>query len=250
MNRYWTRIAVGAVAIFCLGLMGMVAVREGKAQVRGLLSTAARGLPLRLANMGFRLHGRQIGEITGIEVQRQSAADVGSVALKVRLRRLAETPMLTDCLLTADDLDRWKRRHGFRCASPSEMGADLVEVGTVSFEPGEIVRPLYLPGQVIERWRLSGVDNLQASLLTDATGGVTAQGKYGIRGSDTDLKRGSFDLQADADGAVISVRDEQGRPLVNFRADKRGVNLNIRDEHGRSLMKLLADSLGASLKIR
>jgi hypothetical protein len=250
MNRYWTRIAVGAVAIFCLGLIGMSAVREGKAQVRGLLSTAARSLPLQLANMGFRLHGRQIGEITGIDVQRQSAADVGTVALKVRLGESADAAELGDCLLTADDLDRWKSRHGFRCASPSEMGANLVEVGKVSFEPGALVRPLYLPAHVTERWRHSGVDNLEASLLSDATGGVTAQGSYGLRGSAAELTRGSFDLQADADGAVISVRDEQGRPLVNFRADKRGVNLNIRDEQGRSLMKLLADSLGASLRIR
>jgi hypothetical protein len=48
---------------------------------------------------------------------------------------------------------------------------------------------------------------------------------------------------------VISVKDDNGRSLVDFRADHGGVNLNVHDRRGRNLMKLLADSLGASLKL-
>jgi len=41
MNRYWTRIALGALIVFGVGLTGMFAVREAKARVGILLSTAA-----------------------------------------------------------------------------------------------------------------------------------------------------------------------------------------------------------------
>ena len=85
---------------------------------------------------------------------------------------------------------------------------------------------------------------------TQANGGVKAKGSFDVRNHDGSPERGSFTLEADSDGAVISVRDDQGRSLVNFRADHNGVNLNVRDRHGKNLLKLLADSLGAALNIR
>jgi len=43
-------------------------------------------------------------------------------------------------------------------------------------------------------------------------------------------------------GAIISVRDDQGRSLVEFRSDQNGVNLSLKDRHGRNLLKLLAEA--------
>lgn len=250
MNRYWLKIGLGAAAIFCLGSAGMAAVRKGKAEFRSFLSTAGRRIPLQLAQLKFRFDGRSIGAITGIDVHSDRAEDAGKVAIKVALSDLADLDQLRDCSLTVDDIRHVNDRTGFRCADASELEAgDLVKSGDVTFAPGDVTRPLYMVARDVERWRRSDIRSLNASLATRPNGGVQARGDFDVSG-EHGPQRGSFDLQADSQGAVISVRDDQGRSLVDFRADQHGVNLNIRDKHGRNLMKLLADSLGAALRIK
>jgi hypothetical protein len=249
MNRYWTRIALGALIVFGLGLTGMFAVREAKARVGILLSTAASRLPLQLAHLGFRLGGEQIGQVTGIDVARGESDRLGQVTIRVALDADAAVDELRDCALTADNIDHWNSRTGFRCAAERELERDLVKVGEVVFLPEDFSRPLYLPARVADRWRHSGVRSLNGSMRTDGNGGVTARGNYKLSGRSDGLERGTFSLQADSGGAIISVRDDQGRSLLDFRADQNGVNLNLRDRNGRNLLKLLADSLGAAIKM-
>lgn len=243
MNRYWTRIAIGAGVIFCLGLAGMAAVNKGKAQVRHLLASAGTRIPLQLAHLGFRFEGRQIGQVSGIDVKRSAPGEVGTVTVRVAVPDPSEMAALGECNLTADNLEAWNRSEGFRCASPAEMDR-LARIGEVVFQPGDLARPLFVPQGVADRWQNKGIRSLDASMVTDGNGGVTAQGKYALMDRFDGSGRGSFSLKADEAGAVISVRDELGRSLVDFRADQYGVNLNLRDRHGRNLLRLLADSLG------
>lgn len=250
MNRYWTRIALGALLVFGLGLMGMAAVNKGKSHVQTMLSTAAARLPLQLAHLGFRLRGEQIGQVTGIDVSQSESEQAGRVTIRVALHGNASVDELRGCALTADNLEHWNSRSGFRCAVEEELDGELVKVGEVVFLPDDFSRPLFLPGEVASRWNTSGVRSLDASMRADGNGGVTARGRYDLNGKHDGIERGSFSLQADSGGAVISVRDDQGRSLVDFRADQNGVNLNLRDRHGRNLLKLLADSLGAAIRVR
>ena len=250
MNRYWMRIALGALLVFGLGLTTMAAVRKGKAEVSNLLSTAASRLPLKLAHMGFRLRGEPIGEVTGIDVQRGAADELGRVTIRVALNGNADLEELRECRLTADNVERWNDQSGFRCAADAEVEGDLIRMGEVVFQPEDLTRPLYLPGRLADRWRNSGVRALDASLNADGNGGVTARGRYDVLDGRHGQERGTFSLQADSGGAIISVRDDQGRSLVDFRADQNGVNLSLKDRHGRNLLKLLADSLGAAIRVR
>jgi len=250
MNRYWLKIALGVVLVFCLGTAAMAAVRKGKSEVRHLLATAGARIPLQLANLKFRFEGRNVGSVTGIDIQRTSPGDPGRVTVRVALADAADVDALRDCTLTSDDLAHLDERTGFRCAEASELAAgDLVESGKIVFEPGTVTRPLYLLQRDVDRWRRSDIRSLDASMNTSARGGVNAKGSFDIRSHDGPEK-GSFILQADSQGAVISVKDDAGRPLLEFRADQGGVNLNLRDRRGRNLIKLLADSLGAALKVR
>ena len=251
MNRYWTRIALGAVLVFCLGMSATVAVRKGKSEVRSLLATVARRLPLKLAHLGFRLDGRRLGNLTGLEVRRAGVEDVGRVTVRVQLDSPDDLATLASCSLTAESFRGFDDQTGFRCAGDSEVGGgELVKLGEVVFQPGDLARPLYLQRQDAERWRRSDIRSLDASMVTDARGAVRAQGTYDVLGHQGNAERGSFNLKADSQGAMISVRDDQGRALVDFRADEHGLNLNIRDRHGRNLVKMLADSLGAALRIK
>jgi hypothetical protein len=250
MNRYWLRIGIGVILVFCLGMSAMAAVRKGKAEIGNFLSTASARLPLQLANLKFRFDGRAVGSISGLDVERNDASDEGRVTVRVTLSDLGVLDELRDCSLTVDELQHISTRTGFRCATASELGAgDLVKAGDVSFAPGDLSRPLYLLRRDVSRWRRSEIRSLNASLNTQPNGGVKAQGSFDVRGDAGDPERGSFTLNADSNGAVISVKDDRGRSLVNFRADHNGVNLNVSDRHGRNLLKLLADSVGAALKI-
>lgn len=249
MNRYWTRIGLGALLVFCVGLTGMVAVRKAKAEVGSLLGTAVSRLPRQLAHLPFRLHGRQIGEVTGIDVVRNSPGELGTVTIRVAMAGEAQAAELGECQLTANDLERWNSRTGFRCAEEAEIAADLVRVGDVIFQPGDLSRALYLPSHATDRWRHAGIRRLTASLVTDRKGGVTAQGHFDLQDGQRGAERGSFQLQADEGGAIISVRDEGGRALLDFRADRNGLNLSFKDRQGRNLLKMLVDSLGAALKV-
>ena len=229
MNRqYWTRVALGALLVFGLGLAGLAAVNRGTAEVRSLVSTAAMQLPLQLARLDFSLDGRKIGTVSAIEVQRTSRADPGRVKLQVALADASDLGALESCRLTSDDLDRFPQTSGFRCADAAEISAGLVEMGQVVFQPAELVRPLYLPGHTIARWRRAGVRSLDASLTADGRGGVTGRGRFELVEAHHGVERGTFRLDADERGAVISVQDHLGRSLFNFSATDHGVSVKIK----------------------
>ena len=250
MNRYWTRIALGALLVFCLGLGGLTVVRRGTAEVRSLLSTAASRLPLRLANVGFRLNGRQVGEVTGLDIIRNSSTEVGRITGHVKLSDAESVAVLADCNLTVDDVRSWNDRSSFSCVAAGDLeSGDLVEVGEVIFQPGRFSRPLYLPQHVVSDWRRSEIQKLDASLARDGHGGVRASGSFDVLDRQRGSQTGTFDLRADSQGAVLSVRDGQNRQIVDFSATQGGLHLNVRDRRGRNLLRLLADSLGAALNI-
>lgn len=250
MNRYWLRIGLGALLVFVLGVSAMAAVRKGKTEVNQFLATVGTRIPLQLAHLKFRFEGRNIGEVSRIDIQRTGPADPGRVTIRVDLADADDLEPIRACTLTTDDLTNLDKRLGFRCADQAELDADdLVQSGEITFEPGSVTRPLLLLRRDVERWRNSDIRRLDASLTTDDRGGVRARGNFDVR-SDRGPERGSFTLEADSQGAVISVHDDAGRSLVDFKADHNGVKLSIRDSHGRNLIRLLADSIGAALKVR
>ena len=250
MKRYWIRIALGALLIFGCGLAGLAAVRKGKAEVRNFLATTASRLPLKFANIGFQLDGRHIGELTGLDIVRNGPGEIGQVTGHVELTDPEAVDKLSDCALTLDDARHLNTHSSFSCAEPAELQGDaLVQVGEFIFQPGKLVRPLYLSSRVVDEWRRSDIQQLEASLTRDGRGGVRANGTFGVLDRQRGPQRGSFVLHADSQGAVFSVRDEANNPLIDFSASHGGLNLNIHDRHGRNLLRLLADSLGAALRV-
>ncbi len=250
MKRYWIRIALGALLIFGCGMAGLAAVRKGKAEVRNFLATTARRLPLTFANIGFRLDGRHIGELTSLDIARNGPEEIGNVTGHVELNTADAIAGLSDCALTLEDTRHLDTHSSFSCAGSADLeGGSLVKVGEFIFQPGKLVRPFYLPAEVVAEWRRSDVQQLDASLARDGHGGVRASGRFGVLDREHGPQNGTFELRADSQGAEFSVRDADNRPLVDFSATHGGLNLNIRDRHGRNLLRLLADSIGAALNI-
>ena len=251
MRRYWTRIALGALLVFGLGLAGLAAVRKGTAEVRSFLATTATKLPLRFANIGFRLGGRRIGELTELKVVKRDAGDLGRLTGLVEITEPEAIEELADCSLTLERTGHLDENSSFFCAEDHDLtSGSLIEVGEFEFRPGKLRRPLYLPQDAITEWRRSEIQSLDARIARDGKGGVQASGMFGIQSRERGSQRGSFDLHADSQGAILSVRDALNRSLLDFKATRAGLHLNIRDRHGRGLLRFLADSLGAALSVK
>lgn len=188
-NRYWLRIALGIVLVFTLGMAGISAARKGKAEVRDFLSTASTRIPLKLANIDFRLDGRPLGRIAGLDINRRAADAAARLAVQVELADLGDLEGLRDCSLVTDDIRRFSTHSTFRCARPAELAAgNLAEAGSVTFEPGNLTRPLLLPEDIVARLRHA------------------------------DRSNASVSIQADQHGASIKVTDKNGRKVVDIQA--------------------------------
>jgi hypothetical protein len=248
-NRYWSRIALGALLVFVVGFGARAAVNKGKNEFRTMVATVGARLPLQLAHMGFRVDGRNLGDVTAVDVQRTSSEDIGRISIRVRPSDAAALDGLKNCAISVMDHGRYDAQHGFRCAGADDVaGGDLVQVGDVTFDPGDLTRPLYLPRHEMTRWRHAEIRKLDASLQADPGGTVHARGTYDLLARHGASEQGSFTLKADSQGAVIAVRDGQGRAVLDFRADHDGVDLKVRDRHGRNLVRLIADSVSAALR--
>jgi hypothetical protein len=169
-----------------------------------------------------------VGDVTGVDVRRSGPEDVGRATVRVRLSDAGALDALRECSLTVDRHQRFDDRSGFRCADADALAREnLVEVGEVIFDPGNLGRPLYLSRHDVERWRHSDIRGLNASLTSSPDGGVQAEGTYDLLDHGSS-KQGSFSLKADSQGAVVSVRDGQGRPVLDLHANKDGINLKVR----------------------
>ncbi|MGE3524841.1 MAG: hypothetical protein AB7I33_02875, partial [Gemmatimonadales bacterium] len=155
---------------------------------------------------------------------------IRSINLTVRLDDLAALDRLGDCALSAHGLRDFNDRTTFLCESPAESSGDLVPFGRVTFQPTGVVREIRVTPAEAREFNLTPVS---APSVPSAPAGRPAV----VTGS-------AVDLRADAAGALLQIRDRNGRQVVQLNADSGGAFLRIRDEKGREVVKLRADSGG------
>ena len=230
-SGYWMKIGLGAAMVFALGLTIVSVVQAGKSKFKSMLATVGGRIPMEMTDLPFRLDGRHLGDLTGVEVHRASARSVGDVTVKIRLIDASLQSEILDCNVAALPIRHLKRssRARFRCAEPAEIAAGgLGQLGEIIFEPGGVRRPLYLTEHDLERWVESDIRSLDANLVRDARGGVRATGRFDMTPHRGRPERGTFDLDAGDHGARFVVRDEQGREVVKFDAGNHGVSIKVR----------------------
>jgi hypothetical protein len=228
---YWMKIGLGAAMVFAFGLTIVSVVQAGKSKFKSMLATVGGRIPMEITDLPFRLNGRHLGDLTGVEVHRASSRSVGEVLVKVQLIDPALQSEILDCNVAALPIRHLKRssRARFRCAEPAEIAAGgLGQLGEIIFEPGGIRRPLYLTDHDLDRWVESDIRSLDANLVRDAQGGVRATGRFDMTPHHGRPERGTFDLEAGEQGARFVVRDERGREVVKFDAGNHGVSIKVR----------------------
>jgi len=225
MQRYWLKIALGAVAVFGLGMGVIALVSNSIHEVKSVVaSNRPIGIPLMI--LPFRLDGDQIGSIRRLELLRTSPGEVSGIRLTVRLRDSVTSAQIPDCRLTIYERHALGGRHGFQCRESSDSAAEhLKQIGEVVFEPGGAVRAIFAPADHVAPW-----------------------GTYDTASVRAELARLQADGLADSAGAVIEV-GRHAEQLVRIQADSHGASMRIRDRSGRNLVRLHADSTGASFSI-
>jgi hypothetical protein len=244
MKPLWTRIGLGAIGVFLLGMMGISLGREVKGAatdfVRGRLGGSASA-PAALASLDrlgsldphafFRFEGAVVGDITRLEAQRVRANEMVGLDLVVDLTDRTVEGRLAGCLIAP--MAGHHGSGGFRCASADESG--LFEAGTIRFEPSGLERPLLLPARDAASFHHGEPFRATADLSGDVNVNVDGQ-------------EGTLRLQADSKGAQLNVTDADGTALVRLVADEGGAFLRVRDRSGREVLRLEAGGAGVNLE--
>jgi hypothetical protein len=156
MRNYWLRIALGALAIFTVGMVGRALINRGIGSVKGVVQGSGP-LSIPLAFIPFELSGNKLGTFERVTLERTAPRSVSSVRLEVKLADSALARGLEGCRLAANldkdengdhniNLERGRFAEGtFWCADGAATDTALVEYGQAVFRPGNVTVPLYLP---------------------------------------------------------------------------------------------------------
>ena len=160
MRSYWLRIALGAAAIFTVGMIGVTLARQGAGHVRGVVEGSGP-ISLPLAFIPFNLHGQKLGNVSRVIVLRDAPKQVSAVELQVKLRDSVIARGLEGCRLVANfDADHEpqgvRARGGssfpgvFSCLHAGDSAAGFQEFGRAIFLPGNVSVPLLLPNDMVD----------------------------------------------------------------------------------------------------
>jgi hypothetical protein len=239
MQRYWIRIAVGALAVFTVGMVSISLVRRVIARAQAL-ARSDRPIGIPLALLPFRLAGDQLGTVRRLELLRSSPGEVSGVRLTVRLQDSTSAAGLRDCAVTLRGIELFGGRQGFVCSSQADSAAERLEkIGEIIVEPGGLVRALFVPGDRARTWRAGLYDTVAARAELEA---LKAE-----RLADSTAR--AVVVRADSTRAVIDIQGDSSQSLVRIRADSHGALLRVRNRAGKDIVRLHADSTGASLTI-
>ena len=212
MGRYWLRIALGALAIFCTG---MVVIRFAKPKIEQVRTAVAR-LPASFEDpIPFKFEGEELGRIEVLRVSTDSGTGTPDVSLSVALDS-SHSFKVPDCDFTVLDVEGAHISPGFRCAPKPLPSAEWTRVGELTFLPSGVVRPLILP---------------------------TAKGQRMAR------RLSSIQIESHA-GKTDIIVDSDGHPVLRFSADSNGATMHVRDSQGREIVRMKADSTGFALEVK
>jgi hypothetical protein len=154
------RIALGALAIFCVGMVARSLINRGIGGVRGVVEGSGP-ISIPLAFVPFKLEGDKLGSLERVTLVRESPQKVTSVELEIELSDSVVARGLEGCRLAANldsegegrssvNIERSPFEHGtFWCAGSDSASLALVEYGHAVFHPGDVTVPLLLPPDLV-----------------------------------------------------------------------------------------------------
>jgi hypothetical protein len=160
MRNYWLRIAIGAAAIFTVGMIGVTLARQGVGRVRGVVEGTGP-ITLPIAFVPFKLDGRKLGSVNKVVFLRDAPKRISSVELEIKLKDSTLASGLAGCHLAANFDAEHKpgsvrvnadpfSSGVFSCLDRSDSVPQFQVFGRAVFQPGDVTVPLLLPNDIVD----------------------------------------------------------------------------------------------------
>lgn len=216
MRNLWVRIGIGAGLIFAVGMLFITVGRQVKAQVASAIEHGGR-VPIPLSMLPMQVDASRIGQIKRLDVSRD-ASGTRTIHVVASVKGEVDQAWLAGCLLQADGDNVGG---GFFSCVPvgADQAASLVEIGSVTFEPGDLTRPIVVRPEVARQV---------------------------LRHAGT----GEFNMVSDGQGTRMQVTDAQGRKVVQLQAGGNGASLRVQDQNGREVVRMQAGAGGVDIKVK
>jgi hypothetical protein len=242
MRNYWLRIALGALAIFTVGMIGRALVNRGIGSVKGVVEGSGP-LSIPLAFIPFELSGNKLGTFERVTLERTAPRSVSSVRLEVKLADSTLARGLEGCRLAANldqdesgkhniNIERGRFAEGtFWCADGAAADTGLVEYGQAIFRPGDVTVPLYLPqGLVAELQDI----HFDAEDSTEATAAAEAAAEAAVEST--------IDAVVDSTVAAEQAKARIGPAIRQRMLDSLRAEGMRRADSARRVVSRMADS--------
>ncbi|MEZ4456033.1 MAG: hypothetical protein R2882_05690 [Gemmatimonadales bacterium] len=252
MAGYWTKIGLGSVAIFGIGMTGVSLAREGISELK---TVAYRPVKEALAQapklLTFRMDGQRLGRLRAIDVNAERGTlEAGSIRMLVDIEPGRIPSDLATCALTPERGSRTSDA-SFRCVDEATVSDEgLVEVGQIEFQPADITRPLYLARRDLRQIRRSDINGLKARISSETDNAIQGVADFDVTTNRGRRERGTVTIDAKDGKAVIEVRGKDGRELFKLNATDAGVSISAHDKDGANLLRLLAGEAGVHLDVK
>lgn len=219
MRNYWLRIALGASAIFVVGMIGVTLARQGMGRVRGVMEGSGP-ITLPIPFVQFKLDGQKLGTVNKVVLLRDAPKRISSVELEITLQDSVLARGLEGCHLAAhfDPDHKPGNVHVradpfssgvFSCLDRSDSVPRFQVFGRALFQPGDVTVPLLLPDDIVN-----------------------------------DLKQGNFGSpDEDSISAIAEARADSINDAVEARADSISEVAQARADSIVARTELLVDSL-------
>jgi len=169
MRNYWIRIALGALAIFTVGMVGISLARQGMGHVKHVVEGSGP-ITVPLAFIPFNLNGQRLGTVSRVVLRREAPKQISAVELEAKVRDSAIARGLEGCRLMANfDNERTRGRVRlqtgdfppgvFTCLHAGDSAPGFLEFGRATFQPGDVSVPLLLPLDIVNDLREGHFDS-------------------------------------------------------------------------------------------
>jgi len=238
MRNYWLRIALGALAIFIVGMIGVTLAKQGVGRVRHVVEGSGP-ISVPLAFIPFHLNGQKLGTVSRVVLLREAPKQISAVQLEAKVRDSAVARGLAGCRLTANlDKDETpgtihirtgERAVGvFTCLHAGDSAPGFQEFGRATFQPGDVTVPLLLPDDMVNDLREGHFDD------SDVEDSVTA----------------AAEAQAESIGDAAEARADSITEAASQRADSILAHRQHLVDSLREEGKRRADSVRQATRVR
>lgn len=151
MRGYWLKIALGAAAVFAIGMVLVSAFDVGRRNVEAVVEGTGP-ITIPLAFIPLSLDGAKLGTFRRVTIFRDSLQQPTRVEATVSLGDTAALARLAGCILAIDTVNAQGevKPNQYRClGSADTAGADLVAFGQLLIRDRTESFPLYAPREQV-----------------------------------------------------------------------------------------------------